>query len=49
MTRTLDAIVAALERLAPLTPDGLLEERYRKYRRLGEWQTEGLAPIGSVH
>ena len=49
VTRTLDAIVAALQRLAPLSPDGLLEERYRKYRRLGEWQTEGLAPIGSGH
>ena len=26
--------------------NGLLEERYRKYRRLGEWQTERLEPIG---
>jgi len=26
-----------------------LEERYRKYRRLGEWQGEGLEPIGRAN
>jgi acetyl-CoA carboxylase carboxyl transferase subunit alpha len=46
VTRVLDAIDAALKQLAELTPERLLEERYRKYRRLGEWQTEGLEPIG---
>jgi acetyl-CoA carboxylase carboxyl transferase subunit alpha len=46
VTRVLDAIDAALEQLTELTPERLLEERYRKYRRLGEWQAEGLEPIG---
>jgi acetyl-CoA carboxylase carboxyl transferase subunit alpha len=46
--RTLDSIDAALTSLSALSPERLLEERYRKYRRLGEWQTEGLAPIGSA-
>jgi acetyl-CoA carboxylase carboxyl transferase subunit alpha len=46
--RTLDSIDAALTGLSALSPERLLEERYRKYRRLGEWQTEGLAPIGSA-
>jgi acetyl-CoA carboxylase carboxyl transferase subunit alpha len=46
VTRVLDAIDAALKQLTELTPERLLEERYRKYRRLGEWQTEGLEPIG---
>jgi acetyl-CoA carboxylase carboxyl transferase subunit alpha len=49
VARTLDAVDAALASLAPLSPERLLEERYRKYRRLGEWQAEGLAPIGSAH
>ena len=40
--RTLAAIEAALARLSSLTPEQLLEQRYRKYRRLGEWQAEGL-------
>jgi acetyl-CoA carboxylase carboxyl transferase subunit alpha len=44
--RVLDAIDAALKQLTELTPERLLEERYRKYRRLGEWQAEGLEPIG---
>lgn len=46
VTRVLDAIDAALKQLTELTPERLLEERYRKYRRLGEWQAEGLEPIG---
>lgn len=49
VARTLDAVDAALTRLAELSGERLLEERYRKYRRLGEWQTEGLEPIGSMH
>jgi acetyl-CoA carboxylase carboxyl transferase subunit alpha len=40
--RTLESVDAALTRLAALTPEMLLEQRYRKYRRLGEWQAEGL-------
>jgi acetyl-CoA carboxylase carboxyl transferase subunit alpha len=46
--RTLDSIDRALTRLSGLSAERLLEERYRKYRRLGEWQAEGLAPTGSA-
>jgi acetyl-CoA carboxylase carboxyl transferase subunit alpha len=42
--RTLAAIDSALTRFAALPEERLLEERYRKYRRLGEWQAEGLEP-----
>jgi acetyl-CoA carboxylase carboxyl transferase subunit alpha len=48
VTRTLVAIDAALERLTQVTPEQLLDERYAKYRRLGEWQAESLDPIGSA-
>ena len=48
VTRTLVAIDAALERLTQVTPERLLDERYAKYRRLGEWQAESLDPIGSA-
>ena len=40
---TLDAIDRTLTRLAAIPTERLLEERYRKYRRIGEWQAEGLA------
>ncbi len=40
--QTLHAIDAALTTLSAETPEQLLEQRYRKYRRLGEWQAEGL-------
>ncbi len=43
---TLDAVDAAMTRLKALAPDRLLEERYQKYRRLGEWQADNLKPIG---
>jgi acetyl-CoA carboxylase carboxyl transferase subunit alpha len=43
--RTLDSIEAALARLSELSTQRLLEERYRKYRRLGEWQAERLEPM----
>jgi len=43
--RTLAAVDAAVERLRELSPEKLLEERYRKYRRLGAWETERLEPI----
>jgi len=45
VTQTLDAVEAALSPLAALTPEMLLDQRYRKYRRLGEWQAEGLEPV----
>jgi acetyl-CoA carboxylase carboxyl transferase subunit alpha len=40
--RTLGAVDAALRTLSAETPEQLLEHRYGKYRRLGEWQAEGL-------
>ena len=43
--RTLEAIDAALTSLSALSKERLLEQRYRKYRRLGEWHAEGLEPI----
>jgi len=43
--RTLNAIDLALAQLAPLSEERLMEERYRKYRRLGEWQSEGVPPV----
>jgi acetyl-CoA carboxylase carboxyl transferase subunit alpha len=49
VARTLDTVDAALTRLAAFSGERLLEERYRKYRQLGEWQSEGLEPIGSMH
>jgi acetyl-CoA carboxylase carboxyl transferase subunit alpha len=47
--RTLDAIDAALTRLTALTPQALAEQRYQRYRRLGEWQTEGLRPVQTAY
>jgi acetyl-CoA carboxylase carboxyl transferase subunit alpha len=44
VTRTLDAVDVALQRLTVLSPEMLLEQRYRKYRRLGEWQAGSLEP-----
>lgn len=43
--RTLEAIDAELTHLSALSKEKLLEQRYRKYRRLGEWHAEGLEPI----
>jgi acetyl-CoA carboxylase carboxyl transferase subunit alpha len=42
IARVLHAVDAALSRLAELPVERLLEERYRKYRRIGEWQTQAL-------
>jgi acetyl-CoA carboxylase carboxyl transferase subunit alpha len=40
VTRVLAVIDAAVTRLSASTPEELLEERYRKYRRLGERQSK---------
>jgi acetyl-CoA carboxylase carboxyl transferase subunit alpha len=40
--RTLDAVDAALTSLSALSPERLAEERYEKYRRMGERRAEGL-------
>jgi acetyl-CoA carboxylase carboxyl transferase subunit alpha len=45
VTRVLSSIDAAIARLEALSPEKLLEDRYRKYRRLGAWQSERLEPI----
>jgi len=44
--RTLEAVDAAVTRLSALSPESLLEQRYEKYRRMGEWRAEGLKPTG---
>ncbi len=48
VTRTLDAVDSALTRLTAMTPEALLEARYRKYRRLGEWQAEAQEPVSTA-
>ncbi|HEV3091711.1 MAG TPA: acetyl-CoA carboxylase carboxyltransferase subunit alpha [Candidatus Cybelea sp.] len=45
VTRALDAVDAALTPLMALSPEMLSEHRYRKYRRLGEWQAESFEPV----
>ena len=45
VARVLGTIDAALGRLAALDSQKLVEERYRKYRRLGVWQKERREPI----
>lgn len=44
VARTLDAIDRALTQLSTLSEQELLDERYQKYRRLGEWRSEKLVP-----
>ncbi len=39
VTRVLTEVDAAIARLTARSPEELLEDRYRKYRRLGAWQT----------
>jgi acetyl-CoA carboxylase carboxyl transferase subunit alpha len=45
VTRVLAEVESAVASLKALSPEELLEERYRKYRRLGAWQTERWEPI----
>jgi acetyl-CoA carboxylase carboxyl transferase subunit alpha len=44
VAHVLQAVDAAVTRLTALSLGRLLEERYRKYRRLGSWQAEQLEP-----
>jgi acetyl-CoA carboxylase carboxyl transferase subunit alpha len=46
VTRVLTVVDAAVARLATRSPEELLEDRYRKYRRLGAWQTTHGEAIG---
>jgi acetyl-CoA carboxylase carboxyl transferase subunit alpha len=48
VTRTLGAVAAALARFSAMTPEALMEQRYRKYRRLGEWQAEAQRPVSTA-
>jgi acetyl-CoA carboxylase carboxyl transferase subunit alpha len=48
VTRTLDTIDRVLTRLSTLSPEELLDERYQKYRRVGEWQAQSLQPAGTT-
>lgn len=47
VARVLQVVDAALDGLTALAPEKLLEERYRKYRRLGTWQADRQEAIGS--
>jgi acetyl-CoA carboxylase carboxyl transferase subunit alpha len=44
--RVLSAVDSAVTRLQTLSAGDLLEDRYRKYRRLGAWEAERWEPIG---
>jgi acetyl-CoA carboxylase carboxyl transferase subunit alpha len=44
--KVLSAVNSALSRLQASSPERLLEERYRKYRRIGAWEAERLEAIG---
>jgi acetyl-CoA carboxylase carboxyl transferase subunit alpha len=46
VTRVLDAMSAGVERLVKQSPEDLREARYRKYRRIGAWQSERQEEIG---
>ncbi|MBV9233844.1 MAG: acetyl-CoA carboxylase carboxyltransferase subunit alpha [Candidatus Eremiobacteraeota bacterium] len=46
---TLDRIDAALSGLTALPAARLLEDRYQKYRRIGQWQAEAQEEIERVH
>jgi acetyl-CoA carboxylase carboxyl transferase subunit alpha len=48
VTRTLDTVAATLARLTAMTPATLMEQRYRKYRRLGEWQAKAQEPVSTA-
>lgn len=45
VARTLSAIEKAVTSLAALPAETLLEDRYRKYRRIGAWQADRMEPI----
>ena len=42
----LGTVSSAVERLARMSPQDLKEARYRKYRRIGAWETERQGEIG---
>jgi acetyl-CoA carboxylase carboxyl transferase subunit alpha len=46
VAKMLGAVQTALQRLSTVGPDRLLEDRYRKYRRIGAWQAERRETIG---
>ncbi|HEY3675132.1 MAG TPA: acetyl-CoA carboxylase carboxyltransferase subunit alpha [Candidatus Tumulicola sp.] len=46
VTRVWSGVVSALDELAPLPAEQLLDQRYEKYRQLGQWQSQALDPVG---
>jgi acetyl-CoA carboxylase carboxyl transferase subunit alpha len=46
VTRVWSSVATALDELVPLPAGQLLERRYEKYRRLGQWQSQALDPVG---
>ena len=47
VARVLGAVHSALERLITNSPEVLREERYRKYRRVGAWQSRRTEAVGT--
>ena len=47
MAKVLGSIHSSLQRLSVQSPDALLESRYQKYRKIGAWQSERRAAVGS--
>jgi acetyl-CoA carboxylase carboxyl transferase subunit alpha len=47
VAKVLDAVSVAVERLARMSPQELREARYRKYRRIGAWETQRQEDIGT--
>jgi acetyl-CoA carboxylase carboxyl transferase subunit alpha len=46
VTRVWSSVATALDELVPLPAEQLLERRYEKYRRIGQWQSQALDPVG---
>jgi acetyl-CoA carboxylase carboxyl transferase subunit alpha len=46
VTRVWSSVATALDELVALPADQLLERRYEKYRRIGQWQSQALDPVG---
>jgi acetyl-CoA carboxylase carboxyl transferase subunit alpha len=46
VTRVWSSVASALDELVRLPAEQLLERRYEKYRRLGQWQSQALDPVG---
>jgi acetyl-CoA carboxylase carboxyl transferase subunit alpha len=47
VAKVLGSVSSSLQRLSAVEPDGLLESRYQKYRRVGAWQNERREAVGT--